>query len=87
MQTYVSVRTWTHNCKGETFNGRRPLICATNVLILATNHGFLNRKPNCEWLPVVTVILCDKQWINIKQLFSRCYYRNHLQDCERVDGL
>ena len=51
---------------------RKSLIYANNALILATVHlvvseraGLSNRKSNREWLPVITVTLRDKQWINI----------------------
>ena len=51
---------------------RKSLIYANNALILATVYvkelRFSNRKSNREWLPVVTITLRDKQWINIKYL-------------------
>ena len=51
---------------------RKSLIYANNALILATVHLVVseraelsNTKSNRKWLPVITVTLHDKQWINI----------------------
>ena len=63
---------------------------ATVRLVISEELGLLKQKIKMQMvIPMVTVILHDKQWSNmeyLKQLFSRFYYRNHQKECKRVDG-
>ena len=69
----------------RTFN---TIIIILTAVLVTERDGFLEQKIEPRMVKVVTVISCDKQWINnyLKHLFSKCNYRNCLTDCTRVDG-